>query len=97
MARSINSCGENIQKVTKMPAARKATSLMMDSVATASIRPCWCSVASVCRVPNSTAKAAIASVTISATSPMTGICENAWSSLRMTSSEEATALSWSAM
>ena len=40
IARSINSCGENIQKVTKMPAARKATSLMMDSVATASIRPC---------------------------------------------------------
>ncbi|MGY3427207.1 hypothetical protein ACVWZW_007711 [Bradyrhizobium sp. F1.13.4] len=97
IARSISSCGENIQNVTKMPAARKATSLMMDSVATASMRPCWCSVASVCRVPNSTAKAAIASVTISATSPTIGMWEKAWSSLRMVSSEEATALSWSAM
>ena len=77
MARSINSCGENIQNVTKMPAARKAIILMMDSVATASINPCWCSVASVCRVPNSTAKAAIASVTISAMSPAIGIWENA--------------------
>ena len=80
-----------------MPAARKATSLMMDSVATASISPCWCSVASVCRVPNSTAKAAIDSVTISATSPTSGIWEKAWSSVRIVSSEEATALSWSAM
>ena len=46
IARSISSCGENIQKVTKMPTARKATSLTMDSLAIASIRPCWCSVAS---------------------------------------------------
>ena len=97
IARSISSCGLNIQNVTKAPAARKATSLTMDSVATASIRPCWCSVASVWRVPNSTANAAIASVTISAMSPMIGMRENAWSSLRMVSSEEATALSWSAM
>ena len=40
---------------------------------------------------------AIANVTISAMSPMIGILENAWSSLRIVSSEEATALSWSAM
>ena len=40
IARSISSCGLNIQKVTKAPAAMKATSLTMDSVATASINPC---------------------------------------------------------
>ena len=97
MARSTSSCGENIQKVTKAPAAMKATSLTMDSVATASIKPCWCSVASVWRVPNSTANTAMASVTTSAMSPMIGIEENAWSSLRMVSSEEAIALSWSAI
>ena len=97
IARSINSTGENIQKVTKAPTARNATSLTMDSVAIASIRPCWCSVASVCLVPNSTANAAIASVTISATSPMIGIEEKAWSSLRMVPSDDATALSCNAM
>ncbi len=74
-----------------------ATSLTINSVATASIRPCWCSVASVWRVPNSTANTAIASVTISAMSPMIGIEENAWSSLKMVSSEEAVALSCSAI
>ena len=73
MARWIISCGSNIQKVTKRPTARKATSLTMDSVATANISPCWCSVASAWRVPNSTANTAIASVTISAISPMIGI------------------------
>ncbi len=40
IARSISSLGVNIQNVTKAPAAIKATSLTMDSVATASIRPC---------------------------------------------------------
>ena len=40
IARSISSTGENIQKVTKAPAAMKAISLMIDSVATASINPC---------------------------------------------------------
>ncbi len=40
IARSINSTGVNIQNVTNAPAAIKATSLTMDSVATASIRPC---------------------------------------------------------
>ena len=40
IARSISSCGVNITKLTKAPAARNATSLMMDSVATASISPC---------------------------------------------------------
>ena len=49
----------NIQNVTNMPTARNATSLTIDSVAIASIRPSWCSVASMWRVPNSTAKAAI--------------------------------------
>ncbi len=97
IARSASSCGENIQKVTKAPAAMNATSLTMDSVATASIRPCWCSVASDWRVPNSTANTAMASVTISAMSPMIGIEENAWSSLRMVSRDDATALSCSAM
>ena len=97
IARSISSTGENIQKVTKRPAARNATSLTMDSVAIASIRPCWCSVASVCRVPNSTANTAIASVTISAMSPMSGIEENSLSSLRIVSSDDAIALSCSAM
>ena len=97
IARWISSCGSNIQKVTKAPAARKATSFTIDSVATASIRPCWCSVASVWRVPNSTAKVAIASVTISAMSPMIGIWEKAWSSLRIVSSDAAAALSWSAI
>ena len=97
MARWISSDGSNIQKVTKKPTARKATSLTMDSAATANISPCWCSVASAWRVPNSTANTAIASVTISAMSPMIGILEKAWSSLRMVSSEEAIALSCSAM
>ena len=40
IARSNSSIGPNIQKVTKAPAAMKATSLTMDSVATASINPC---------------------------------------------------------
>src|SRR5438477_526375 len=92
IARSASSTGPNIQNVTNAPAAIKATSFTMDSVATASIRPCWCSVASVWRVPNSTAKAAIAKVTVSAMSPTIGILENAWSSLRMVSSEEAIAI-----
>ena len=52
-----------MKKVTKTPTARKATSLTIDSAAIASIRPCWCSVASMWRVPNSTAKVAIASAT----------------------------------
>ncbi len=40
IARSISSTGVNIQNVTKAPAVMKATSLTIDSVATASIRPC---------------------------------------------------------
>ena len=55
-----------------MPTARKATSLTIDSAAIASIRPSWCSVASMWRVPNSTAKAAIDSATNSAMSPSSG-------------------------
>src|SRR5438067_10859264 len=97
MARSISSGGENIQNVTNTPTARNATSLTMDSVAIASIRPCWCSVASAWRVPNSTANTAIVSITISAMSPMIGMLEDTLSSLRMVSSEEAIALSWSAI
>ena len=53
----------NIQKVTKMPTARNDSSLTIDSAATASIRPSWCSVASMWRVPNSTANSAIDSAT----------------------------------
>ena len=63
----------NIQKVMKMPTARKATSLTIDSVAIASIRPSWCSVASIWRVPNSTAKVAIDIATNSAMSPSSGL------------------------
>ncbi len=40
MARSHKSAGPNMKKVTKTPAAMKATSLTSDSVATASINPC---------------------------------------------------------
>ena len=62
----------NIQKVTKIPTARNVTSLTMDSAAIASIRPSWCSVASICRVPNSTANTAIEIATNSAMSPSSG-------------------------
>jgi hypothetical protein len=54
-------------------------------------------VASAWRVPNSTAKTASASVTRSGISPMIGILEMTWSSLRIVCSEEATALSCNAM
>ena len=57
-----------------MPTARKAMSLTIDSAAIASINPSWCSVASMWRVPNSTAKAAIDKATNNAMSPSTG-CE----------------------
>ena len=53
----------NIQKVTNTPTPTKATSLTSDSVAIASIRPSWCSVASIWRVPNRTAKIAIETAT----------------------------------
>ena len=52
-----------------MPTTRKAISLTTDSVATASIMPSWCSVASAWRVPNRMAKTAIAKATNRATSP----------------------------
>ena len=99
-AASSNAPGpSNIQKVTKMPTAKKANSLTSDSVAIASIKPSWCSVASMWRVPNSTAKVAIDSATNSAMSPRSGcaaplppeICA------MMVSSEPDTALSCSAM
>ena len=86
----------NIQNVTKMPTARKANSLTIDSVAIASIRPSWCSVASIWRVPNSTAKAAIDSATNSAMSPSSGRVTLAPGAM-MVSSEDDTALSCSAM
>ena len=72
LARCSSSIGPNIQKVTKAPTAMNVNSLTIDSVAMARIRPFWCSVASAWRVPNSTANIAIANVTISATSPITG-------------------------
>ena len=69
-ARATNVAGPpNTAKVTKAPTAMKATSLTIDSVAIASIRPSWCSVASIWRVPNSTANAAMASATKNARSP----------------------------
>ena len=49
----------NTEKMTKKPTARKAASLTRDSAATATIRPSWCSVASMWRVPNRTANVAI--------------------------------------
>ena len=89
----------NIQKVTKMPTARKANSLTIDSVAIASIKPSWCSVASIWRVPNSTAKVAIDSATNSAMSPSSGRVTPGPGAIwaRMVSSENDTALSCSAM
>ena len=50
------------------PTARKAASLITDSAAMASISPCWCSVASACRVPNRMANNAMAPATINAVS-----------------------------
>ncbi len=41
------------------PTATNASSFTTDSNAMASITPSWCSVASICRVPNSAAKIAI--------------------------------------
>ena len=49
----------SMENVTKKPTARKVASLTRDSAATATIRPSWCSVASMWRVPNRTAKVAI--------------------------------------
>ena len=82
-----------------MPTARKANSLTSNSVAIASIRPSWCSVASMWRVPNSTAKVAIKSATNNEISPNTGRaasppCET-WPMI--VSSEDDTALSCSAI
>ncbi len=89
----------NILKVTKAPTATKATSLTTDSTATASIRPCWCSVASMWRVPNSTAKAASESATNSGGSPSIGCTGPApvSSGTTMAPSEDEIALSCSAM
>ena len=89
----------NIQNVTNTPTARKAMSFTSDSAATASIRPSWCSVASIWRVPNSTAKAAIDSATNSAMSPTTGMLAamSGRTSPMMVPSDADTALSWSAM
>ena len=82
-----------------MPTARNATSLTIDSVAIASISPSWCSVASMWRVPNSTANSAIASATRQAISPSTGciapLAGPIWT--RMVVSEVDTAFSCSAM
>ena len=58
----------NIEKTTKKPTVRKAASLTSDSAATATIRPSWCSVASMWRVPNRTANVAIVSAMMKAVS-----------------------------
>ena len=72
---------------------------MIDSVAIASIRPSWRSVASIWRVPNNMAKAAIVSATNRARSPNGGsiapVACVVWA--RIALSEDETALSWSAM
>lgn len=88
----------NMPKVTNSPTARNATSLTIDSVAIASISPSWCSVASMWRVPNSTANTAMAMAIISARSPSAGWLRPMPSkSPSITSSEPDTALSCSAM
>ncbi len=88
----------NMTKVTNTPTARNAISLTIDSAAIASIKPSWCSVASVWRVPNSTAKVAIASATNSATSPTSGgAAPPGEASANMVETEADTALSCSAM
>ena len=100
IAASISALGPPyIQKVTKMPTARNANSLTIDSVAIASIRPSWCSVASIWRVPNSTANIAIANATNNEMSPNSGRMPPlpALRCDRMVSSEADTALSCSAM
>ena len=48
------------------PTATNATSFTSDSSATARIMPWWCSVASICRVPNAMANTASSSATYSA-------------------------------
>jgi len=45
------------------PTATNATSFTSDSSATARIMPWWCSVASICRVPNRIANSASSSAT----------------------------------
>ena len=89
----------NITNVTNTPTATNATSLMIDSVATASISPSWCSVASMWRVPNSMAKAAMVRATNNAISPSSDsiapVCAVVWA--RIAPSEDDTALSCSAM
>ena len=89
----------NITKVTNTPTATKAISLMINSVAIASIKPSWCSAASMWRVPNSMANAAMVSAMNSARSPSAGsiapVAAPVWA--RIAPSEDDTALSCSAM
>ena len=73
-------------------------SLTTDSVAIANIKPSWCSVASMCRVPNRTANVAIASATNSARSPNGGCAiPPGAASARIVETDDDTALSCRAM
>ena len=87
----------NIAKITNNPTARKAASLTSDSAAIASIKPSWCSVASIWRVPKRTAKAASASAMTRAVSrPNTASSLNGVGPSSVSIEIDA-ALSWSAM
>ena len=86
----------NTENTTKMPTVRNAASLTMDSAATATISPSWCSVASMWRVPNSTAKAAIASAITRAVS-MRRLNSCSGSAPSRVVTDSATALSCSAI
>ena len=86
----------NTEKTTKNPTVRNAASLTRDSAATATIRPSWCSVASIWRVPNRTANVAIVNAMMKAVSVGRLRC---WSEREPSSAstEMATAFSCSAI
>ena len=89
----------NITNITVSPISENASSLTRDSIAMARIRPSWCSVASVCRVPKMAAKAASTSVTKKEMSDRKKVSVTRFncSTSTITATDEDTALSCSAM
>ena len=83
---------------TKAPTATKASSLTSDSTAMARIMPSWCSVVSMCRVPNRMANTPMVTTTSSdsPSRPVDGrrISRDQSGSETSTCSDTATALSW---
>ena len=83
---------------TKAPTPTKASSFTIDSTAIARIMPSWCSVVSMCRVPNRMAKMPMVSTTNSdsPSSPEDGgrISRDHSGSATSACSATATALSW---